>query len=68
MDKITPIDTGYIRESVKDIGDLLQNVQSARMAEISALISMTATARTGLELVNAMDSASGLGGNVDFTG
>ncbi len=67
MNEIAVVDTSYLRESAREIGSLLKDAHNARMAEVSALLSIQGTVRMGLESANALEGSQGLGEGVDYS-
>ena len=65
MNGIAPVDTGYIRQSAQEVGNLIKSAHNAQMAEVTTLLSMQGTAKAGIELANSVGEF-GIGTNVDI--
>lgn len=59
---VAPIDSGCIRTSAQELGDMLQNVLSSQMAEVSSLLSLQGEMASALQAVNAVADILGLTG------
>ena len=67
MNSVTPVDTNYLRDSAKEVGNLIKGAHNAQMAEVTTFLSMQATAQTGLAMANSVGSNQ-LGGSYTFIG
>ncbi|MBL7191236.1 hypothetical protein ISS30_06030 [bacterium] len=63
MDGIAPVDTGYIRSSVQEIGGILKEAKQAQIDEVMNIISIQQSMVSAAEILNA---ANELGGTIDF--
>ncbi len=63
---ISPVDTGYLRQSAQEIGGILQDAVFAQISEVEDILAMQAQTVQAAEAVNMMGSS--LGGAVNVMG
>jgi hypothetical protein len=56
MNGIAPVDTGYLRASVQEIGTILQNAQKMRIGEVVNLISLQAEIASATKEVQILET------------
>ena len=72
MNGIAPVDTGYIRSSAQEIGNMLQEAHQMRMSEVTSIMSMQSQLSNAVTEVNSMNATAssvgtnGMGGSVDI--
>jgi hypothetical protein len=54
MSGIAPVDTGFIRSSAQEVGNLLQAAFSSQMEEVNTLLSLQAEMAIGAENINSV--------------
>ena len=50
--------TGYLRESAKEVGDILKEAHNARMQEVNSLLTLQAQMNAAVQSVNLMDATA----------
>jgi len=60
---IAPVDTGYLRQSVQEVGGMIKDAVSAQMAEVNTLLSMQAQAAQATQAMDAYGQA--MNGGID---
>ena len=66
MNGIAPVDTGYIRSSAQELGNMLKEAVGAQIQEVKDILTVQAQVSSAANAINAAASLNEMGGSLDI--